>query len=62
MKQSSSQPSASSWRWVAAMRLASDNAHKLLDELTTQYNVARKHGVTQSLLEILTGYETAVGP
>ena len=43
---------------VAAMRLASDNARKLLDELTTQYNLARQRSVTQSLLEIVTGYET----
>jgi F-type H+-transporting ATPase subunit gamma len=45
---------------IAAMRLASDNAHNLLDELTTQYNLARQHAITQSLLEIVTGYETAL--
>jgi F-type H+-transporting ATPase subunit gamma len=45
---------------IAAMRLASDNAHKLLDELMTQYNLARQHAITQSLLEIVTGYETAL--
>jgi F-type H+-transporting ATPase subunit gamma len=42
---------------VAAMRLASENARKLLDELTMQYNLARQRSVTQSLLEIVTGYE-----
>jgi F-type H+-transporting ATPase subunit gamma len=43
---------------VAAMRLASENARKLLDELTMQYNLARQRSITQSLLEIVTGYET----
>jgi F-type H+-transporting ATPase subunit gamma len=42
---------------VAAMRLASENARRLLDELTTQYNLARQRTVTQSLLEIVPGYE-----
>jgi F-type H+-transporting ATPase subunit gamma len=46
---------------VAAMRLAGDNARKLLDDLTVQYNLARQHAVTQSLLEIVIGYQTAVG-
>ncbi len=45
---------------VAAMRLASDNAHRLFDELTTQYNVARQHAITQSLLEIISGYQTTM--
>jgi F-type H+-transporting ATPase subunit gamma len=45
---------------VAAMRLAGDNARKLLDDLTAQYNLARQHAVTQSLLEIVTGYQTTV--
>ena len=45
---------------IAAMRLASDNAHRLLEDLTTQYNVARQHAITQSLLEIMSGYETAL--
>jgi F-type H+-transporting ATPase subunit gamma len=43
---------------VAAMRLASENARKLLDELTMHYNLARQRVVTQSLLEIVGGYET----
>jgi F-type H+-transporting ATPase subunit gamma len=47
---------------VAAMRLASENARKLLDELTMHYNLARQRSVTQSLLEIVTGYETLGTP
>jgi F-type H+-transporting ATPase subunit gamma len=43
---------------VAAMRIASDNAHRLADELTLQYNQARQRAVTQSLLEIVSGYQT----
>jgi ATP synthase len=40
---------------IAAIRLAGDNARALLDDLTTQYNVASQHAVTQSLLEIVSG-------
>ncbi|HEY1296904.1 MAG TPA: F0F1 ATP synthase subunit gamma [Chloroflexota bacterium] len=43
---------------VAAMRLASENARNLLDDLTAQYNLARQRSVTQSLLEIVAGYQT----
>ena len=42
---------------VYTMRLATDNARKLVDKLTLDYNLARSHAVTQSLLEIVAGYE-----
>jgi ATP synthase F1 gamma subunit len=42
---------------VQAMRLAGENAHKLLDELTLEYHLAQSHAVTNALLEILAGYE-----
>ncbi len=45
---------------VYAMRLAADNAKKLLDQLTNDYNVAARYAVTSSLLETLTGYETTM--
>jgi F-type H+-transporting ATPase subunit gamma len=38
------------------MRLATENARKLVDKLTLDYNLARSHAVTQSLLEIVAGY------
>jgi F-type H+-transporting ATPase subunit gamma len=42
---------------VYTMRLATENARKLLDQLTLDYNLARSHAVTNSLLEIVAGYE-----
>jgi F-type H+-transporting ATPase subunit gamma len=42
---------------VYTMRLAAENARKLVDKLTLAYNLARSHTVTQSLLEIVAGYE-----
>jgi len=46
---------------VATMRLASENARKILDELTLEYNLARQHAETQSLLQIISGYQTSIG-
>jgi F-type H+-transporting ATPase subunit gamma len=45
---------------IATMRLAGENARKLLDDLTMEYNLARQHAITQSLLQIIAGYETSV--
>lgn len=42
---------------VYTMRLATENARKLVDKLTLDYNLARSHAVTQSLLEIVAGYD-----
>jgi F-type H+-transporting ATPase subunit gamma len=42
---------------VQAMRLAGENARKLLDELTLEYHLAQSHAVTNALLEIIAGYE-----
>jgi F0F1-type ATP synthase gamma subunit len=39
------------------MRLATENARKLVEKLTLDYNLARSHAVTQSLLEIVAGYD-----
>jgi F-type H+-transporting ATPase subunit gamma len=41
---------------VSAMRLATDNAEKLLDELTLDANRARQHSETNALLEIISGF------
>ncbi|HXG20726.1 MAG TPA: FoF1 ATP synthase subunit gamma [Methylomirabilota bacterium] len=38
------------------MRLATENARKLLDKLTFDYNLTRSYAVTNSLLEIVAGY------
>ncbi len=42
---------------IATMHRAADNARRLLDELTRDYNLARHHAETNALLEILTGYQ-----
>ena len=39
------------------MRLATENANKLLEKLTLEYNLARSQAVTQELLEIVAGYD-----
>jgi len=44
---------------VVAMRLARDNADRIVRELTRDYREARQHEVTSSLLEIISGYEAA---
>jgi F-type H+-transporting ATPase subunit gamma len=45
---------------IHTMRLASENAGKLLDGLTMEYNLARKHEETTSLMEIISGYEATL--
>jgi F-type H+-transporting ATPase subunit gamma len=42
---------------VQTMRLAGENARKLLDKLTLEYHLAQSHALTSALLEITTGYE-----
>ena len=42
---------------IAAMKLARDNALRLLGQLTLEYQMAWQASVTASLLEVLTGYE-----
>ncbi len=44
---------------VAAMKLATDNAQKLLEELTAEANHARQLSETSALLEIISGFEAA---
>ncbi|MGE0822376.1 MAG: F0F1 ATP synthase subunit gamma [Candidatus Binatia bacterium] len=39
------------------MRLATENARKLLEKLTGDYNLARSHAITSALLEVVAGYE-----
>jgi F-type H+-transporting ATPase subunit gamma len=46
---------------VYAMRLAVDQARTLLDELTLAYNTARQEEVTSALLEVVAGYQSAIG-
>jgi F-type H+-transporting ATPase subunit gamma len=45
---------------IYTMRLAADNARRLLDDLTAQCNLARRNAITNSLLEIVAGYEATV--
>jgi F-type H+-transporting ATPase subunit gamma len=45
---------------IYTMRLAADNGRRLVDELTTQCNLARRNAITNSLLEIVAGYEATV--
>lgn len=42
------------------MRLATDNARNLLDQLTQEYNLTSRYAVTKTLLETLTGYEATI--
>jgi len=44
---------------VAAMRMATDNARDLLDELTLEANRARQVSETNALLEIMSGFRAA---
>ena len=46
---------------VAAMRLATENARHLLDELTLEANRARQLSETNALLEIISGFRAASG-
>jgi F-type H+-transporting ATPase subunit gamma len=41
---------------IYTMRLATENAQKLLDDLNLQYNLAQRQQITNSLLEIVSGY------
>jgi F0F1-type ATP synthase gamma subunit len=42
---------------VQTMRLATENARKLLTQLTLDYDLAHSQTVTNALLEIIAGYE-----
>jgi F-type H+-transporting ATPase subunit gamma len=45
---------------VYTMRLAADNARRLVDELTARCNLVRRSAITNSLLEIVAGYEATM--
>ena len=45
---------------IYTMRLAADNARRLVDDLTTQCNLARRNAITNSLLEIVAGYDATL--
>jgi F-type H+-transporting ATPase subunit gamma len=45
---------------IYTMRLAADNARGLVNDLTAQCNLARRNAITNSLLEIVAGYEATV--
>lgn len=45
---------------IYTMRLAADNARRLVDALTAQCNVIRRNAITDSLLEIIAGYEATM--
>lgn len=45
---------------IYTMRLAVEHAENLYDQLTLDYNLARRHAETTSLLEIITGYEATL--
>jgi F-type H+-transporting ATPase subunit gamma len=45
---------------VYTMRLAADNARRLLDDLTAGCNLMRRNAITDSLLEIIAGYEATM--
>lgn len=40
---------------VAAMQTATDNAKKVINDLTIQYNRARQAAITQEITEIVAG-------
>jgi F-type H+-transporting ATPase subunit gamma len=44
---------------MVAMKTAKDNASKLLDDLTLEYNKARQAAITQEILEIAAGQSAA---
>jgi F-type H+-transporting ATPase subunit gamma len=44
---------------MVAMKAATDNAKKLTDQLTLQYNKARQAGITQEILEITAAAQSA---
>jgi len=43
------------------MRLAAENARRLVDRLTLEYNMARRNAITSALLEVAAGYEATAG-
>jgi F-type H+-transporting ATPase subunit gamma len=46
---------------LVAMSNASDNAKKLIDQLTVQMNNARQASITKEILEIVGGAEALAG-
>jgi F-type H+-transporting ATPase subunit gamma len=46
---------------IATMRLAVENARKLLRTLEFEYNLAHQQQVTNSLLEVISGYRSTTG-
>lgn len=45
---------------IYTMRLAVEHTESLYDQLTLDYNLARRHAETTSLMEIITGYEATL--
>ncbi len=45
---------------IYTMRLAADHARHLVDHLTLQCNLARRNAITNSLLEIVAGYDATM--
>ena len=43
---------------TVAMQMATENARKLISELTLQYNKGRQQAITNELLDIMGGYST----
>ena len=43
------------------MRLAAENARRLVDRLTLEYNLARRNAITAAVLEVAAGYEATAG-
>jgi len=43
------------------MRLAAENARRLVDRLTLEYNMARRNAITAALLEVAAGYAATPG-
>jgi len=41
--------------------LAAENARRLVDRLTLEYNMARRNAITSALLEVAAGYEATAG-
>jgi len=45
---------------IYTMRLAADSARRLVDDLTAQCNLARRNAITNSLLEIIAGFDATL--
>ena len=43
------------------MRLATENARRLVDRLTLEYGMARRNAITAAVLEVAAGYEATAG-